>query len=226
MDPKFQSSFIPKGPIVSPTAFSSQVNTKKTGLFGFLGSVIFFIAVAISAGLFGYEQYLNSTIATRGSDLDKARQQLNPDAIKNILRLNARILSTQDILNNHTVISPLFDFLESSTYKSIRYTNFKYTSDNGLNISMNGQARGYAAVALQADTLSKSKFILNPVFSDLLLDNQGNVLFSFKANITPELISYKNLVASGALQAYTISPSGIIATSTTPVNIGTSTPIK
>ncbi|MFZ2049286.1 MAG: hypothetical protein WAV25_03265 [Minisyncoccia bacterium] len=201
MDPKFQSSFIPKGPVASPASFAAP--KKSGGLFGFIASVIFFIAVVISAGLFGYEKYLLSSIAQRGDDLKQAKEALNPDLIKDLLKLNSRINSTQDILSKHTVLSPLFDFLESTTYKSVRYTSFKFTNDKELTISMGGQARGYAAVALQADTLSRSKYIKNPVFSDLLLDDKGNVLFSFKATLNPEIISYKRQVESGELQTTT-----------------------
>ncbi len=224
MDPKFQSSFIPKGPVASPASFTTP--KKSGGLFGFIASVIFFIAVAISAGLFGYEKYLLSSIAQRGDDLKQAKEALNPDLIKDLLKLNSRINSTEDILSKHTVLSPLFDFLESSTYKSVRYTSFKFSNDKELTISMGGQARGYAAVALQADTLSRSKYIKNPVFSDLLLDDKGNVLFSFKATLNPDIISYKRQIESGELEINKtpVKVSTPVATTTPAVQATTTTP--
>jgi len=225
MDPKFQSSFIPKGPVASPASFAPP--KKSGGLFGFIASVIFFIAVAISAGLFGYEKYLLSSITQRGDHLKQAKEALNPDLIKDLLKLNSRINSTEDILSKHTVLSPLFDFLESSTYKSVRFTSFKFSSDKDLAISMGGQARGYAAVALQADILSRSKYIKNPVFSDLLLDDKGNVLFSFKATLNPDIVSYKRQVESGELQINTtpINVPAPLATST-PTTQDTTTTLK
>ena len=227
MDPKFQSSFIPKGPIVSSSTISGGSRTPSHGLFGFIASVVFFIVVLLAAGLFGYEKYLLSSIAQRGDDLNKAREALNPGTIRDLLKLNSRIVSTQDILSKHTVLSPLFDFLESSTYKSVRYTVFNFSNDKDLTITLSGQARGYAAVALQADTLSRSKYILNPVFSDLTLDDKGNVLFSFKASLSPDIISYKRQIDSGELQTNlldTVVPTP--ASSVTSTSTSTSTPKK
>lgn len=202
MDPKFQTSFIPKGPINSPSVISSVSRTAEKGLLGFIASIIFLIAVVIAGGLFGYEKYLISSIASKGSLLEKNRSELDQDTIKQLLKLNSRILSTTDILDRHTVLSPLFDFLESSTFKSVRYTSFRFvnSSNNELTIALSGQARGYSAVALQADELSKSQYIKNPIFSDLLLDDKGNVLFNFKANLDPGIISYKRQIDSGEVQ--------------------------
>lgn len=191
MEPKFQSSFIPKGPIGTPATFSST-NQSKGGLVGFIAIILFVLAVAASLGVFAYNFYLTSSIAKMGTNLEAARATLEPESIKEITRLNSRIVSTQELVSNHTVLSPLFDFLESSTVRTVRFNEFTYSSgEKGLTLAMKGQARGYTAVALQADIFSKSQYIKNPVFSDLSLDTNGNVIFSFKATLDPSIISYK-----------------------------------
>jgi len=91
----------------------------------------------------------------------------------------------------------LFEFLEASTVKSVRFTDFSYSfNDNNknFNLSMNGEARGYASLALQADIFSESGNFTDLTFSNLTLDDRGNVQFSINAVIDPTLVSYKKLV--------------------------------
>ncbi|MEK7187122.1 MAG: hypothetical protein AAB690_02395, partial [Patescibacteria group bacterium] len=129
-----------------------------------------------------------------------------------------------------------FDFLESSTLKSVRFTDFSYgTSPAGVELVMKGQARSYAAVALQSDLFTKSSHFKNPVFSDLGLDESGNIIFTFRAIVNPNLISYqkqiegltisappKTTVATTTVATSTSQgnklPTGQVATSTSPNN--------
>jgi len=192
MDPKFQSSFIPKGPINTAGSLSRGPIIKQRNIFGIIGMFIFVVTVILAIGVFGYTKYLESSISKMGDELEQARAALDPSVIKELSLLDARINATKNLLDNHIVLSPVFDFLEGSTLQAVRFTNFDYASgDKGLSLSMNGQSRGYASVALQSDKFNESKYIKSPVFSDLTLDEKGNVLFSFKATLDPQIVSYK-----------------------------------
>ncbi|KND48655.1 MAG: putative pilN [Parcubacteria bacterium C7867-005] len=194
MDPKFQSSFIPKGPIATSATLGRERSGER-GLFGNIALFVFVLSLLSAGGVWAYGQYLENNIAKKGKDLEAARSTLEPESIKELTRLNSRLVSTQSILSKHTILSPLFEFLESSTYKTVRFTDFRYEMTNkGLTLAMKGQARGYSAVALQADEFAKSKYIKNPIFSDLNLDERGNVVFSFRADLDPSIISYKSKI--------------------------------
>jgi Tfp pilus assembly protein PilN len=89
-------------------------------------------------------------------------------------------------------MTPLFAFLEASTLRSVRFTDLGYnTSGETIELEMKGQARGYAALALQADAISNSQYFTDPIFSDLTLDDRGNVAFTFKAKVDPALVSFR-----------------------------------
>lgn len=194
MDPKFQSSFIPKGPINTTGTLSRGPLVKERNIFGLIAMFIFVLSIIGALGVFGYSKYLEANISKMQSDLETARATLDPNTIKELSQLNARIIATKKLLDQHIVLSPLFDFLEGSTLQAVRFTNFNYsTTDKGLSLTMNGQSRGYASLALQSDTFSKSKYIKNPVFSDLSLNEKGNVTFSFRGGLNPEIVSYKKL---------------------------------
>ena len=212
MDPKFQSSFIPKGPVASAGSINPADRNKGRSFFGFVATIIFVLSVVAALGVFGYSLYLSSNIAKMGNDLTTAKASLDPTTINQISRLNSRIISTQTLLAQHTVVSPFFDFLETSTLKTLRWTSFDYTvTSKGIQLNMQGQAQGYNALALQSDIFNKTSFIKSPLFKNLTLDNSGNVTFEFTATLDPSIISYKNYVTNSGVIA---SPS--TASSTTP----------
>lgn len=207
MEPKFQSSFIPKGPVATTGTATRISRESRASLLGTLALFIFVLSLILSVGVFGYERYLISHIGKMGTDLVAAKASLQPEVINAIARLDERIVSTGDLLNNHIVLSPLFDYLEASTLKSVRFNEFQYqTTEQGLTLMMRGQARGYAAVSLQAQIFNKSPYMKNPIFSDLDLDDKGNVTFSFKTQLDPSIVSYKKSVNSIPVTSVPVAP--------------------
>ena len=197
MEPKFQSSFIPKGPIVSnvPGAPIGRRTRQEKSLFYILASTVFIMSVLSASGVFGYKFYLKYSIDKMGADLEDARMTLQPEVIRELTRLDNRLLSSQKLLARHQILSPLFEFFEVSTPKTVRFKDFSYTkTPQGLELKIIGEARGYAALALQADIFDKSQYFKTPIFSDLSLNEKGDVNFSFKAMLDPTLVSYERKV--------------------------------
>ncbi|MBX4198977.1 hypothetical protein KW800_01725 [Candidatus Parcubacteria bacterium] len=195
MQPQFQSSFIPKGPVATTGTATRVSQGADRSLLGTLAVLVFVISVVLSVGVFGYEKYLDSRINAMNGDLAAARATLKPEVITDISRLDQRLVATQVLLNKHIVLSPLFDYLENATLKGVRFTEFQYlTTEQGLTLNMRGEAKGYAAVSLQAQVFNKSPYMKQPIFSDLDLDDKGNVTFSFKVKLDPSIVSYKKLV--------------------------------
>lgn len=215
MEPKFQSSFIPKGPVAAASPLAAQYAKPKTTIFGFISTLLFILALVLSLGVFGYERYLLSDIGTMGSNLSSARATLQPDTIKELVNANKRIIGTRALLSKHTALSPFFDYLESATLRSVRYTQFLYVVDqNGLELTMHGQAQSYQDVALQSDAFNRSGIFKNPVFSDLDLDSKGNVTFTFRATLDPAIVSYQKRLQVLPAAATLINTASSTATTT------------
>ena len=53
---------------------------------------------------------------------------------------------------------------------------------------------GYNFIALQADLFKNNKFMKNPIFSDLVLDQVGNVDFSLTFYVDRSLVSYESFL--------------------------------
>ena len=227
MQPQFQSSFIPKGPVATTGTATRASRHSDRSFLGTLSLLVFIISVLLSIGVFGYEKYLGSRINSMNGDLAAARATLEPDVITNISRLDERIVATKTLLNNHIVLSPLFDYLENATLKGVRFTEFEYlTTEQGLTLTMRGEAKGYAAVALQSEVFNKSPYMKQPIFSDLDLDDKGNVTFSFKTTLDPSIVSYKKLVNNvpSVTGTQLIPVAAPVSTSTAPLLVSTSTP--
>src|SRR5687767_2874649 len=130
MEPKFQSSFIPKSPVI-PNAATSPITRKVEGksLVTFLAIVIFIISVVLAIGVFGYKFYLKYRIDQMGTALSQAQTTIDPDTIRELTRLDNRIISTKNLVDKHTALTPLFEFLEASTPKTVRFSEFRYVKD-------------------------------------------------------------------------------------------------
>lgn len=82
--------------------------------------------------------------------------------------------------------------------KTIRYTKFSYSvgsdKESGVKIKMTGVAVGYSSVALQSDLFTKNKNLIDPIFSNLVLDDKGNVTFDLEFSVDPTLVDYKQML--------------------------------
>ncbi len=221
MDPKLQSTFIPKGAAPHSIGTGIYVNRKESvgpSIIGLLSLIIFVVAVLAAGGVFGYKEYLVHDIGSMGDQLTAAKANINPDQIKQITDLNTRIISTKKILLGHTVISPLFSLLETSTVKEVAFTEFHYTNPGSgmIGVTLAGLAKGYDVVALQSNVFSGNSAIKNPVFSDLKLNDKGQVAFTFNASIDPNLVSFQKIIQGQAPVggASTSTPAATQATTT------------
>lgn len=215
METRFQTSFIPKAPISS----SGEHQAKSTiGLFSFLATLIFIISLALAGGAFGYRAYLQNDQDQKKSDLEKNVNAFELPTIQEYVRLDARMSTARALLNKHISASNILNYLSTVTLKTIRFNDYKYdlNSDGTIKISMTGQAKSYNSVAYQSQVFGETKALKGPIFSNLDLDNKGNVVFNFTTGIDPSFISYTNTLdqrINNASPADNSSASSSISTS-------------
>jgi hypothetical protein len=193
MESKISTSFIPKKVLNTAPKRDKGSNI---GIVFLITLIIFISVIALAVSAFLYQQFLVQDINRKKSSLERARAAFDPNLIQELSRLDDRIQASNSILDNHQIVSSLFDLLENITLKSISFDNFSYKTDEAgrVSIVMDGRASNFSSVALQSDVFSDSKFIEEPIFSNLNLDNKGNVIFNFAAFINPQLVLYKNFI--------------------------------
>jgi hypothetical protein len=191
MDPRFQTSFIPKKPIVAQarTVAPSSIN-----LITLIATVLFIGVIALAGAAFFYKGLLVKQIEADKATLDRARDAFDPKLIAQIVRLDTRIETARKLMASHIAVNPLFEFISSITLQSVRFKDFSfsYAGADKIQVSMTGQARNYASVALQSDELYKQKTLQNVTVSDMTLDQSGIISFKVSALVDSKLLSYSN----------------------------------
>ena len=105
MEPKFQSSFIPKKPIGSSGGTSSASIIRSTNIFSVMATVIFLATVGASVGLFVYKNILTDQITQADKDITANRAAFQPEKIQQLVDANARITASGSLLEKHVVVS-------------------------------------------------------------------------------------------------------------------------
>jgi len=170
------------------------------GIFAIVPIFILFSVLLLSAGLYFYKGIVQKSSLEMQNDLNLAKNRFEPAKITELQVLDKRLRASSEILSKHIAITPIFEALSALTMKSVRYTKFSYGLGNEKNakilIKMSGLAIGYRSVALQSDLFAKNKNIIDPVFSDLTLDDKGNVLFDLEFSVDPAFVDYKLMLAA------------------------------
>ncbi len=197
MEDQFKSSFIPKQALVqSPVETRSSVSLVSTVSF-----LILLLSILLAGGTYGYEKLLDNEInrpcpdpnqvETRGcgleASLNKERQALDEGLLTEFKRLATKLNLASSLISNHLTILPMIDLLSELTLENVRYTNFDY---NNTTITISGLAKSYDDIAVQSNVFDKEKMIKGFIFSDLNLDNQGNVVFKLVMNVDPRLLDF------------------------------------
>ncbi len=206
METNFQTSFIPKKPILSQqdAGHSHHVGAS---LIMIIASFIFILSIAGAILTFAGKAILLSSQAQLKVDLADNEKRFNVPLITLLTRANAKIDLANQLLKNHITVSEVFKIISKLTIDGVRFSNFEFlAADNaGKNgkaykINMKGIANSFNSVAFQSDVFGFSqrygtnKAIKNPVLSDLSVDLNGNVVFNFSAEVAQPDISYENVL--------------------------------
>ena len=191
MEQNFQTSFIPKKPIIKERALYAR----PVGILFVASVFVLFTVLLATGGLYFYRGILTKKIANMENTLTLAKNRFEPAKITELQILDRRLRASTQVLSKHIAITPVFKALEAITMKTVRYTKFSYILENDktakVTIKMSGVAVGYRSVALQSDLFAKNKNLIDPIFSNLTLDSSGNVLFDLEFLVDPSFVDYK-----------------------------------
>lgn len=200
METKFQTSFIPKKPVsvLAPSRHGGM------NLFFLIPVIIFVISLVLAGYVFFSKKVLMQKIILDQKTIETNKNGLTLDSItiESLVELDSRINTAKDLLNKHTSVSPIFNFLQKATLKNVSFKNFNFTSlgkdasgANKVSVQMFGVAKNWETVASQADEFSKiewKKIISEPKISNLGINSDGSISFQFSAFVFPDFLSYKN----------------------------------
>ncbi len=200
MEPKFQTSFIPKNPSTVGSGNTIEA-IHTTNLFTAIGTVVFVLTLLASGGVYAYQKVLTKQVEQAKTDLVAARDAFAPEKIQELADMSSRIASARGLLNNHMAVSEIFMLLQNLTVVKVQFTSFAFVKkDNLMSVSMDGVGQNYNALADQSEIFSKNQFIKEPQFSSFNLTPTGTIGFKFIATIDPSLVSYKTTITDLSTQ--------------------------
>lgn len=196
MEPKFQTSFIPKAPIPSGSASFGASPRTPLNILSTFALIIFVGAILASGGVFGFNYYLKSQIESSNKALSEARQAFESPENEKILLVSDQLKSIRTLLLEHKVVSPVFQLLEKETLPTVRFTSFTFTRDTQGKVvaTITGEAQSYAVWAQQAKIFLESDMFEDVTFSKVTLSEKGTVQTTVKAVINSDVVLYSNKI--------------------------------
>lgn len=191
MENTFQTSFIPKKPII---LMNNTRRSMPIGVFPILATLILVLTILCSIGLFFYKGYLNKQKESLSISLVSIKDSFEEGTIENLESFEKRINAAKDVLASHVVLTPLFNLLGETTIPSIQYTKFEHEiKENGFYVKIIGISRDYRSIALQADVFNgeKGRYFKNVIFSNLTKNIDNSITFNLEFNVDPSLLSYE-----------------------------------
>lgn len=192
-----QSSFIPK---TSISADRGGRSSSTVNLFFLISVLILIVTLAIAGFFFFYNANQQKQIDTITASLIASEKKDYSEPIVDAwTALDKRTRAANEMLQRHYAVSSLFKLLQDLTVKNIRFTRFDFTlkddaaEKTSISLALSGEGRSYNAVSYQSDVMKSSESLDDALFSDIRLDEKGNILFSMKASVDPDLTSYKKL---------------------------------
>lgn len=210
MEQNFQTSFIPKKPIVE-----SETTTRtppRMGLFTIISIFLFIISAVVAGGFYLYEKKLAQDILKLDQDQTKSNERFEESKKNELALFDKRLQVANSLLNKHIAVSPIFETLSKVTLKSIRYTKFSYENDvekNGLiKIKLSGVTKLYMDIALQADVFNSEKNFIDPVFLNMLPNDKGDITFDLEFYVDPAFVDYKEVIKFNQEETFDTGSSG------------------
>jgi hypothetical protein len=191
MEPKIQSSFIPKKPVAASNRGVTR-RRRSLGILTLVAFIIFAASAVFAGGTFFYITYLENTISAKSSELSQIRTSFNVAQVGELLRLDKRMATADTLLGNHLAPSMLFDIFEENTLRTVQFNSLTYAlaPETGVAVVVEGVAHSFASVALQSDAYLAEPAIRNATFTGLGLTETGNVRFTLEATLDSGALSY------------------------------------
>lgn len=187
-----QTSFIPKRTLDTQTRIE---RADTVSIFTILCTLIFFLTLVAGGGVFLWKKTLTTQVAEVESTLVKERESFSGDTIQELTGLSNRLQGSSMLLENRLYTSKIFELLNQNTIKTVRFVKFSVdpalVDKTKLKMMVSGQAKDYASVALQSEVFSKlNSAVIDYEFSNLTLDQAGNVLFDMSATLDKKAVAF------------------------------------
>ena len=191
MENTFTTTFIPKKPIVPETSGPTPTS-RPVGLLSTISTILFFVAIICAIGVYVWEKYETQQSAKLAASIALVEKSFEPQLITQLQTLDTQLKSANSILANHTVVTPIFNVLASSTLPQVQFTKMSLIDDatKGLTVTMSGVANSYQTIAQESDVLGSTSAFKNVLFSNFVLTTSGQISFDLSFYVDPSISNF------------------------------------
>jgi multidrug efflux pump subunit AcrA (membrane-fusion protein) len=145
--------------------------------------------VLFAAGVFLYEQYLTSALASKDAALKTAQAQIDQTTVASFVQLQQQLTEGEALLQSHPALSQFLDALGLLTVAEVRFSslNVSINDDDTATVALAGTAASFNALAAQSAALATDSRIKNAVFSGIAITKSG-VGFQLSATLDASLV--------------------------------------
>lgn len=199
---QFTTTFIPKKPLAEVTPRSSGPVSRPVGFLSSISLVVFFITALLAGGVYFLKGYQEKNLAVLNESIKKIEKTFEPELVTELQALDRQLKNGSILVKNHTVVSPIFDLLESATLKSVKFTKFDVVFDDvkGVQVKMSGEADGYRSIAQQSDVFGANSYLKDAIFSNFFLNPKGQVSFDLSFGVRPDFVDFEKAPLAGLTQ--------------------------
>ncbi len=198
MEPKFQTSFIPKSPVLSTGLNSNKEHSYNSSVSLIsIVSIVMLIAVAISSvGLFLYNQMQSKAIVELKEALALEKSAFNESETKDLILVSDQIKVVKSLLDQHLILSNIFAVMQSATIQNINFTEIAFDTKNEgvVEVDFKGRSSSYEHIAKQAELFKSTGFLKNVLFYNMEIDKDGNLVFDGSMSVLVNDTSYKEIL--------------------------------
>lgn len=214
MDPnQITTTFIPKRPITETIQTPEPISRPVGFLFIFsLGIMV--LCGGIIGGLYWLTNYTREQGTVLVNQVASSKKTFEINLVNDMVKLDRSIKFSELTIANHTVLSPVFDILETYTLDTVRLTkfDFKINDSKQMIVVLGGEARDYQSIALQAKKFNEIAAFRSIIFSDFSVNQREKTTFNVTLTVSPELLAFAK--APLRSPAVTVSPIDIPITDT------------
>ena len=206
MEPKFQTSFIPKkqvtsigGTIGGGVSTQPRQKTSLASAYMAIAVIMFIVSVLGVAGAFAWKYYSKEQNKNYNSQLAAREKEYSIKDIEKLKVTSVQLTTAETLLKNHIAFSKIFDQIGKMAISEVRFMNMdlKVNDSGKVSVNVKGLGKNLPAVAFQSDVLSDlakygvSTIFTNPVIQSPGLDTAGAVGFGFTADVDRSALLFK-----------------------------------
>lgn len=196
---QFTTTFIPKKPLADVTPAGAQPVSRPVGLLSSISTILFFVTILIAGGVYFWKGYETKNVVVLADSIKKVEKTFEPDLVTKLQLLDRQLKNGSTLIKSHVVVSPIFDLLESSTLKPVKFTKLDIAFDDikGTQIKMSGETDGYRSIAQQSDVFGASSYLKDAIFSNFFLTPKGRISFDLSFGVKPDFVDFEKAPLSG-----------------------------